>query len=1081
MLAPAFAKKTMMKRTIFGRVAMLTALGILGAHNAFGADESMLKGLKWRGIGPFRGGRVSAVAGSMNQPGTFYIGLPQGGVWKTTSGGQTWYPVFDAIKETACVGSVAVAPSDSNIVYAGTGEASGGGEGWGLYKSSDAGKTWQHLGFEDTRMIPTILIDPKNPNIVLMAAEGNRKIQTDQRGVFRSTDGGKTWDHTLAIDNETGVGHMAWAYDHPEVIIAANQKRYSPTAGQPESKSKETPGIYKSTDEGKTWAKLDAKGLPRLFGRYTLAVAQNTNAQRMYVVGIFGLYRSDDGGANWRKMAANDPRIANGQGNYSSGVFVDTANPDIVYTVATCVYRSTDGGNTFEGFKGAPGGDDPHDMWIDPNNSSRILLGGDQGATVSFDAGATWGSWYNQATAQVYHIAVSNDFPYWVYATQQDSGVVSTSSRGNLGAITNLDWAPHPGFEFGYVTVDPINPKITYALGSSLGLAKFTFPNGQWVDCGPAPQAVGGLRNSVNIPIAFSTANPHELFAGYQFLMSTTDGGQHWKALSPDLAAKPDVKGTPTQGGRLGIITAFSECSANPKVIWVGSSNGLIHVTQDRGQTWTDVSMTSSGNVTSLDASHQEPGTAYASINTTQGKASVYRTKDFGKTWTPIINGFPTEEPFASLVAVIRADTKRKGLLFAGTASKVFVSFDDGDHWQSLMLNLPTTQMVDMVVHGDDLVLGTYGRGLWILDDINPLRQMRDSTASESAHLFQPGVGIRVRRNVNGDTPFPPEVPQAKNPPAGICLYYSLGSKPSGPISLDILDSSGKVVRHMSSRTPEPYADPAPEVPPFWVGKREVLSTEIGLNRTNWDIRYDNPPAFVHDVQDVMGANPGETPEAVEGPLALPGKYTARLTVDGKTYDTKFDVVNDPRSPASLRDLQEQRKVQSDIQDCIQTSWDGHAAVVAMRESLANKDIVDAAKSFDAKLSSLAGKVTYSRTLGSGVGNRSSNFVALNLALLQILATFDTGDAAPTDANWTSYASAANQTILLLTQWKELNGKPLETLNAVLTKNGIKAVPAGKTFANPPLPPAKYLIKPKAPAVGTGHALPPDEDGDGDE
>ena len=1065
----------------FCRLAAAITLIILGCVPSFAIDQSMMKGLQWRNIGPFRGGRVSAVAGALGQPGTFYIGLPQGGVWKTTSAGQTWYPVFDAIKETACVGSVAVAPSDPNIIYAGTGETSGGEDGWGLYKSSDAGKSWHHLGLQDTKQIPSILVDPHNPNVVVVGATGNRQIHSTQRGVFRSTDGGKTWEHTLLIDNETGIVHMASAFDHPEVIIATSGRRFSGTSTAGSATA--APAIYKSTDEGKTWTKLEGKGLPRMSGRCTVAVAQNTNAQRMFVIGTFGLCRSDDGGANWRKMAENDSRIANGQGGYSSGVFVDTSNPDIIYTVATCVFRSTDGGKTFEGFKGAPGGDDPHDMWIDPTNSSRILLGGDQGATVSLDAGTTWGSWYNQLTAQVYHIATDNQFPYWVYATQQDSGVVGTSSRGNLGAITSLDWTPHPGFEFGFVAIDPLNPKISYALGSSLVLSKFTFPNGQWVDAGPAPQLVGGLRNGVNIPIAFSQSNPKELLAGYQFLMSTIDGGVHWKPLSPDLAAKPEVKGTPN-GNRLGIIDSFSESTADSRIIWVGTSNGLIQLTKDRGVTWSLVTTPGAtpGGIGCIEASHHDPGTAFVTINGQSAKPALYRTRDFGKTWDSIVIGMPTEEPFASPINVIRADTKRKGLLFAGSSTMVMVSFDEGDHWQSLMLNLPTTIMNDLQVHGDDLVLGTYGRGLWVLDDISPLRQLKDG--AESTHLFQPSTGIRVRRNVNGDTPMPPDLPHAKNPPVGVCIYYSLGSKPSGPISLDILDWGGKVVRRMSSETPIPFADPAPEVATYWVGKRKPMPTELGLNRINWDIRYDNPPAFVHDAQDVMAANPGETPESVEGPLALPGHYTARLTVDGKTYVQSFDVANDPRSPASSGDLRGQHVVQMNILECVQASWDAYGSIIAMRESLAlalkssNKDLADAAKDFDSKLASLAGKVRYTRSFG--VSNTSSNFVALNSTLLAILTASDAGDSTPTDANLSAYANGQSQTQGLLLKLRDLNGKPLSSLNTLLGKNGMTAIPACNCPNDPPLPPVPFRRKGQGGInLGGGNAIPPDEDHDG--
>jgi len=1063
-------------------------------------DPQLLKGLEWRNLGPFRGGRVCAVAGAVGQLGTYYIGLPRGGVWKTTSAGQTWYPVFDAIKETSCVGSVAVAPSDPNVIYAGTGEISGGGEGWGLYKSSDAGKTWDHLGLEATRMIPAILVDPHDPNLVLLAAEGNRQTQIDQRGVFRSTDGGKTWSHPLFVDRDTGVAHIAWAYDHPEVILATTQRAFFPPSSQTPPTSSAVkpptpaiPAIYKSGDEGKTWTKLEGKGLPKLFGRFTVAIAQNTHAQRMYVIGMFGLYRSDDGGLNWRQMAAKDERIANGQGNYTSGVYVDPKNPDVVFTLATCVYRSTDGGNTFTGFKGAPGGDDPHFMWIDPADGNRMLLGGDQGATVTMDAGATWGSWYNQATAQVYHIATDNQYPYWVYATQQDSGVVSTRSRGNLGAITPMDWSPHPGFEFGFVIVDPLNPNITYAMSPALGIGKFTNPNGQWVEAGPAIDPSEQLRYGL-APIAFSPTDPKELMAGFQYLMSTRDGGMHWHKLSPDIALRKELPEPKKDGdffarqAKYGNITSFSASSLDRGVIWVGTNNGLIHVTRDRGTTWTDVSIAKLSNasrrqIICIDASHRDAGTAYV-VLTGDDKTSVNRTRDFGQTWTPIVSGLPTEAPFAAPVSVVRADTVRRGLLFAGTGTELFASFDDGDHWQSLMLNIPATQMMDLVVHGNDLVLGTYGRGLWVLDDISPLREMAPEMASAN-HLFRPGTAIRVRRNANGDTPFPPEIPHAKNPPLGAIIYYSLAKTPLGPISLEIFDTRGRLVRKMTSEAPAPYADPEPAVPLFWIGKRKPLPTEVGLNRVNWNLRYDNPPAFIHDVQDVINANPGETPEAIEGPIAMPGDYIAKLTVEGQSFSQPFRVENDPRSPARPRDLADQHEAHMTVVASIRSSWDAYQQVAttrqALTESLAStsKDVSAPAKAFDAKLEAIEGKIVYSRRFG--LSGPSSNFVDLNIALLQILSVLDGGDAAPSEAVWAAIAASVVETRGLLKNWRELNGKPLADVNAVLAKAALKPVSAAPALPLPPAPAARYhTAKPPAVGVANGRIHIADPDGEGD-
>ena len=819
-------------------------------------DPSLFAGLQWRNIGPFRGGRVSAVTGALGQPGTFYMGLPLGGVWKTTSAGTTWYPIFDAVKEASSVGAVQVAPSDPNVIYVGMGDLiTGGGinEGNGMYKSIDAGKTWTHLGLDDTKQIPSILVDPKDPNLVLIAAQGNIYTETDMRGVFRSTDGGRTWTKTLYVDNHTGAQEIAWAFDNPKVMLATTVRHYTaPGAGRggaggggggaggapagPTGTS-----LFKSTDEGLTWTEISGHGLPVMNGRTSIAVAMSTNSQRMFLIGNFGFYRSDDGGATWRQMAANDTRIRNGQNGYNCGVYVDPQNPDIVYTINTSSFKSTDGGNTFTGFKGAPGGDDPQQMWIDPTNGKRMFLGVDQGATISLDGGLTWSSWYNQATAQVYHISVDNSYPYWVYATQQDAGSIASRSRGDLGAITPFDWYPTAGYEFGSIVADPLNPKIVYAGGPSAGIVKITYPSGQWINVSPNVDTSLALRKVGNQPMLWSPTNPRELFVGFQYLMSTTDGGMHWKMLSPDLGypkgevPPPRTAGRGGRGARGGggapaappggSIESISPSSVSGGTIWVGTNNGLIKLTKDHGATWTDVTIPDLPNptradISAIDASHSDAATAYVAIDyhtTGDYTPYFYRTHDYGKTWTKIVTGMRTDQPSGSFARVIRNDTKRAGLLFAGTESSVYVSFNDGDDWQSLMLNLPNTSYRDMVIKDNDLVVGTYGRSFWILDDFSPLRQITPAIASEPAHLFKPGDAIRVRRNVNGDTPFPPEVPHAENPPLGVIIYYWLGAMPSGNVTLEVSDASGRVIRHMSSAAITPTNEPLHPVPDFWI------------------------------------------------------------------------------------------------------------------------------------------------------------------------------------------------------------------------------------------------------------------------
>src|SRR5712691_4598175 len=610
-------------------------------------------------------------------------------------------------------------------------------------------------------------------------------------------------------------------------------------------------------------------------------------------------------------MAADDKRIANAQGGYNSGVFVDSKNPDIVYTFHVTAYKSTDGGDSFTAFKGGPpGGDDPQVMWIDPTDGKRMLMGYDQGAIVSFDGGDTWSSWYNQSLEQVYHIAADNSFPYWIYATQQDAGAIATRSRGNLGAITSIDWKPVPGWEWGTILPDPRDPNVVYASG--LGISRITYPTGEWINVGPDQDASLKLRAGLNAPIVFSTWHgQRELLAGYQYLMATRDGGATWTKLGPDLTAtRAHPAPSDTSIPRRASIWSIAASTVRPGVIWIGATNGIVQVSRNHGVTWSDVtspdiSVGLRRTPTWVEASPFDAGTAYAVFNLQyRGDFAphIYRTRDYGKTWTKIVTGLPATSPSGAFVRVLRADPKRRGLLFAGTESGVYVSFDDGDHWQSLMLNLPTTMVDDIVIHDNDLIVGTYGRGIWVLDDIGPLRQLSTAVASEPAHLFKPSDAIRVRRNVDYNTPFPKEEPQAPNPPPGAIIYYSLGTKPSADIAIDVLNARGNLVRHLTSASSTPVREAArAPMEQFWLAPPTALSVNIGLNRVAWDLRYDTPPAFAHVF--AFYGNPGSTPALPEGPLALPGVYTIRLRVDGKPYTQTLTVRADPRvhiAPAAL-------------------------------------------------------------------------------------------------------------------------------------------------------------------------------------
>ena len=1038
-------------------------LALAGVTHAQAIPPSAIAGLQWRNIGPFRGGRVSAVAGVVSQPSTFYIGLPQGGVWKSTSAGTTWFPVFDGVKDQSAIGSIAVAQSNPDVVYAGTGEISGGGRGDGLYRSADGGKSWTKVGLEGTNILPALMVDPKDENLVLAAATGNASEANDKRGVYRSTDGGKSWTKTLNINSTTGAQHLAWAYDNPKVVIATTSVRfYGPRPGDPKGPPPK-PELFKSTDEGLTWKKLTQTGLPELTGRITVAVAQGTNSQRMYLIGTFGLYRSDDGGQNWRKMAVDDPRIINGQGEYSSGVYVDAYDPDLVYTIATAMYRSTDGGKTFIGFKGAPGGDDPQQIWIDPVNKGHILYGGDQGATVSLDAGATWSSWYNQITAQVYHIVTDTRFPYWVYATQQDSGTIAMASAGALGQITQFDWFPHPGNEGGYLAPDPLNPAIVYGPGFYGGINRITAPSYQSVQVDPSPLLMGPGFGSGQF--MFSPANPREMLTSSRRMLSSMDGGIHWRAISPDLAST----GTKDRMEEFASISSFSPSPVAANVLWVRTNRGRIQVTTDHGNTWANVTPPAATGgkplaISCLEASGTDRASAYAMVSDPNEKnkdaqVQFYRTNDFGKTWRKS-PGFRCSN--------LRADRVTKGLIFSQNNDEVRFTVDDGEHWQNLNLNMPKTGFTDIQLHGNDLVLGTFGRGIWILDDYSPLRQM--ATLSSGTHLFRPATAIRMRRNQNLDTPLPPEVPRAPNPLLGVSIYYALASKPAGEVTLDIFDARGEKVRHYSSVPTVLPHDPRHEFADYWAGTLPILPTEAGLNRFNWDCRYDSPHALTNNVDDTMQAVVGQVPPVVEGPLVAPGNFKAVLTVNGQPFTQPLEVANDPRSNVPTRELAKvldmQKRYIAGAKEAVEGYNQADALLTQANALVAThpvKEVADAATALATKVQSLRGNAL-NRRRAYGPPDPDA-FANLNIYLILQMDMFSYGDAPLTDLMLATYGADWTKLKTVSDSWRKVKKTELAKLNEALKKNRL-AVLAIPTDLQDPVPPAKQFL----PAPKTGEA-----------
>jgi photosystem II stability/assembly factor-like uncharacterized protein len=870
-------------------------------------DPSLYAGLRWRSIGPFRSGRVNGVTGVPGQPSVFYMGSVGGGVWKTTNAGRTWFPVFDS-QPIASIGAIAVAPSNSDTVYVGSGEADMRSQisyGNGMYKSTDAGKTWRHIGLEATRQIGKVLIDPRDPNVVFVAALGHVYGGNPDRGVFRSKDGGATWQKVLFKSNDLGAIDLAFEPGNPQIVYASlwNTRRppwsvYPPSYG-PGS------GLYKSTDGGANWQQL-TKGLPTEgVGRIGIAVAPS-NRTRVYAIVDAkdgGLYRSDDAGATFTK-ASGDNRIW-GRGWYFGKVVVDPKNADLVYVSNTGTYRSRDGGKTFgEPFKGSPGGDDYHQLWIYPDDGNRMIQGGDQGAVISVDGLAdhpTWTSWLNQPIAQLYHVAPDYNFPYWATGAQQDSGAVRVRSRGRFANITMRDWEPAcAGGESGYTAPDPLNPRLLF--GGTV--TRCDLETGETKNVTPEVNLPAPARHTWTNPLVFSLADPRALYFGDQFVFKTTDGGEHWTRISDDLT-RPNPVDPPNldaatsadvdaNRGKGGVVYTIAPSPLRAPLIWIGTDDGLIKVTDDDGKTWQDVTpreLTPWSKVVMMDASHFDENEAYAAVDRhrlTDNEPYIYRTKDRGKTWQKITRGLPA----GVYLQTVKEDPKKRGLLVAGTELGVFVSFNDGDDWQSLQLNLPPTSNRDLAFKDNDLIVATHGRGFWVLDDISALRQIGPEVTTNDAYLFKPGDAIILPTPTDDGTPTQKDEAWAENPPTGAIIDYYLKSAPSGPVTLEILDASGTVVRRYSSGDPITPIDPNTlVVNAVWQRPVEGLSAAAGMHRFVWDFR-PTPAAGGRGGRGGGGGGGGRG----GAPATAPGSYSVRLTVNGKPYTQPLVTKRDPRA-----------------------------------------------------------------------------------------------------------------------------------------------------------------------------------------
>jgi photosystem II stability/assembly factor-like uncharacterized protein len=1062
-----FFHKTLPKESVIVKsfrsalVATLALTGVLaGSIRLLGSslaaqpfDSQLFQEMRWRLVGPFRGGRALAVTGVPGQPELFYFGAVGGGVWRTNDAGRTWNPIFDS-QAIASIGAVAVAPSNPQVIYVGTGEADMRSDisyGNGMYRSSDGGETWVQIGLNDSRQIGRILVDPHDANKVFVAVLGHAYGPNAERGVFRSTDGGKTWSRILFHDENTGAIDLAFEPGNPTTIYAALwQTRRPPWNVYPPSNGPGS-GLYRSNDGGEHWEHRTGHGLPSDgLGRIGITIAPS-NSRRIYLIVDAkkgGLYRSNDAGENW-ELVSEDKRIW-GRGWYFCEVSVDPKDADTVYVPNTSLYRSRDGGRNFTAIKGAPGGDDYHELWIDPDEPRRMILGSDQGTVVTRNGGGTWSSWYNQPTAQFYHVATDNRFPYWIYGAQQDSGSAATPSRSSYRELNFHDWRPlEAGDENGYIAPDPLSPGIVYGGFVS----QQDLRNDQTHQIPPTLAHPGPYRRTWTLPLVFSPIDAHVLYFGSQALFRTSDGGNSWQIISSDLTREepsapanldPPTMADAREGKRRGVIYTIGPSFVRAGEIWVGTDDGLVQLTRDDGKTWQDVTpreLTSWSKVTHIEASHFDAGTAYAAVDRHRLddlSAYIYRTRDFGNTWQRVSRGIPDGD----FLNCIREDPARKGLLYACTERGVYVSFDEGENWQSLQLNLPRTSVRDLVVEGDDLVIATHGRSFWVLDNVTPLRQAEAPLAAAEAWLFRPQTAYRVRPGSDQGSPVPLDEPLAKNAPDGAMLDYYLREKPAAPVALEILDAQGKLVRRFASDDVSPKTEPKEiDFPTVWVHDAAPLSAEAGMHRFIWDLRYD------------LAKSVRRSFYGPSGPWAEPGTYTVRLTVNGNGISQPLVVKIDPRV--------------STPQDALAREFDSAATVAARlgEVSTALEQAQDLRKQIEARAKQTAADAKLTKSLGELdqrirelMGSREQGeFGLFGLpirgepvtldkvlrALTSLLRIVDSADAAPT-ADATAAIEkwgAACQTVL--GQWDALNAGTAG-VNAQLQKVGLEPLSGGK-------------------------------------
>ena len=1013
-------------------------------------DPKTYDGMKWRLIGPFRGGRVITVAGVPSQPYTYYFGAVSGGVWKTTDGGISWDPLFDK-QTTSSIGAIAVADSDPNVIYAGSGEACIRGNisfGDGVYKSTDAGKIWTNVGLKDTRHIGAVIIHPTNPDIVFVAALGHAYGPNPDRGIYRTRDGGKTWEKVLYLDDRTGGVDIVFDPHNPHVLFAAMWEGWRTPWTLNSGGAKD--GLYRSGDDGTTWKRIEGNGMPEgTLGRISVAVsgADSNVVYALIEAKKGGLYRSDDGGVKW-SLITDDHRFTQ-RAWYFTHVWADPKNVNGVYIANTGLYGSTDGGKSFERIN-APHGDH-HALWIDPNNTNRMINGNDGGATISVDGGKNWTTQDNQPTAQFYHVAADNDFQYRVYGSQQDNSSIGIRTRSDHGAILSGDWDAVGGGESGYIVPDPRDSNIVYADDEGPIFTRFDRRTSQAQSIEEWPEAPNGYaaalqkyRYTWTMPIVISSHNPDVIYHTAQYVFRSTDAGRTWATISSDLT-RNDKSKQQDSGGPLtkdqytveyyDVIFSLAESPKQEGELWAGTDDGLVQLTRDGGKNWEKVTpkdVPEWAMISLIEPSPFDAATAYIAVDghkLDNFKPYIFKTSDYGKTWTKTVTGLPDN----IYVHAVREDPKRKGLLYAGTETGIYVSFNDGANWQPLQLNLPVTPVHDMIIHDDALVVATHGRSFWVLDDLSPLRQAAATIAAEDAHLFTPNTAFRTREGHMN----PRRYPIGENPQSGAILYYYLKDAPKDPAKLELLDASGKVIRSYSSE--EKKTDTGPDE-----GERDLpvehIPVKPGLNLFIWDLRYEQPtkvPGLIYDAGEPAG------------PLALAGKYQARLTVAGKSQTAQFEVKMDPRVQTSADDLQKQFDL---MQKMSQRQDQMNKTVIAIRDlrtqlqalekrigaSDESKPLVAASTDLRKKISAIEEELVQ---VNSKSSEDQANYpTMLNSKLGHLQSLVDSADAAPTAAESAVFTDLDQRLEAQLTKWREILSKDLPALNDAMRKNNVPLV-----------------------------------------